>query len=225
MVNTNTLILIILAMALITGVSAVPTTSVSMVGPANATITCGSTTGTVGWLEYGTSQQSNTRTWNKTITGSSFTQVLSGGWMYPQSTYYVRCCDTSGCTASKSSFTTIALTTTLNMAPVEPYFNGVRNITENALAPDNFLWNALQPYIQVTGLSIFVSLILSMLFVGSWLQVRGTSTATIMGMICVSLFVLSTVGLGLGISPEFVIIGQGLLYSSIAGMVLFLLFK
>ena len=98
-------------------------------------------------------------------------------------------------------------------------------MTENNFDLANAFWNFTKPYTDVTGATMFYALILAMLFGGMWLRTKGTQTATILGMIMIGLFASSAAGLQLGLPPEFLAVGQALMYLSLAGAVMMFTFK
>ena len=83
----------------------------------------------------------------------------------------------------------------------------------------------MRPYTSVTGDTIFYGLIFALIFVGMWLRTRGTAVASMFGMICVGLFASTAVGLQLGLPPEFISVGQALLYLSLTGAIMAFTFK
>jgi hypothetical protein len=117
------------------------------------------------------------------------------------------------------------MTTTVTPLPTVTFGQYAQNITENQFSPQNVFWNSLQPFIAITGATIFYGLIFAIVFGGIWLRTRGTAVANIFGMICIGLFASSAVGLGLGLPPEFLAVGQALMYLSLTGAIMAFTFK
>jgi uncharacterized protein (UPF0333 family) len=209
------LICLILLLVLFPLVSAIPTTgAATMVGTNNATLHASGASGNT-WFQFGTAEgRSNSKLSNVTPVTGAATFVWSGAVLYGNTEYYYRACDSTGC-GSELSFITAVVTP----IPTGTWGSYATNITENRLDPANLVWNSVQAYVSITGATIFYALIFMMLFVGSWLSTRGTAVGQQFGMICAVLFCSSLIGLGLGLPPEFVSVGQALLYISLAGAV------
>lgn len=215
--------LLLLAFLFIPGfVSAIPTTSAAtMVGNNNATWSATGGSGTYGWFQWGMkSGQTWAHTPNVTITGGAFSYTMRGTPMFGNTAYYFKACDETGCGAQQT-FTTLVVTP----LPLTTFGAFAVNITENGFEPQNAFWNAMRPYTAVTGETIFYGLIFALVFVGLWLRTRGTAVASMFGMICVGLFASAAVGLQLGLPPEFVSVGQALLYLSLTGAIMAFTFK
>ena len=216
------LIIFISFIILSCSVSAIPTTGVAtMVGNNNASLSATGASGTVGWFQWGMKTgQTWAHTPNVTISGGSFSYTMRGTPLFGSTTYYYKACDQTGC-GSQEEFTT-AIVTPL---PETTFGEFAINITENGFDPQNAFWNAMRPYTSVTGDTIFYGLIFALIFVGLWLRTRGTAVASMFGMICVGLFASTAVGLQLGLPPEFISVGQALLYLSLTGAIMAFTFK
>ena len=215
--------LLLIALLLIAcAASALPTTQPGTnIGNNNFTFTGTGVTGTTGWFQWGMAQgQSWAHTPNRTSSAGTITYTMKGTPIFGCTTYYYRACDPTGCGA-ELSFMTLAVTP----IPTVTYGAYAQNITENQGDPSNAFWNFMQPYMGITGSEIFYGLIFACVFVGIWLRTRGTAVANIFGMICVGLFASSAVGLQLGLPPEFVAVGQALMYLSLTGAVMAFTFK
>jgi len=212
---------LIIALALGGIVQAAPTTgAATLIGNNNFTISATGCSGTC-WFQWGMNAgTSYAHTPNQTPTGGAISYTLRGTPVFGSTKYYYKACDSSGC-GSEQSLTTLAITTV-----AVPTFNSYyQNMTENNFDPANAFWNFIKVYTDISGATIFYGLFLAMIFGGMWLRTRGTHTANIFGMICISLFASSAVGLQLGLPPEFLAVGQALMYISLTGAIMAFTFK
>jgi hypothetical protein len=187
-----------------------------MIGTNNVTLGAIGGVGSVGWFTWGMMAcQTWSSTPNVTIYSGQFNYTMLGTPVFGNSQYWFRACDTTGCGVQRSFIT--AAITPIGQTTYGQYY---QNITEGGFNPANIAWNFVQPYIQVSGATIFYGLIFGSIFVGMWLRTRGTYTASIFGMISTILFASSALLLQLGVPPEFQALGQALLYTSLAGIAL-----
>ena len=218
------LYIFIALLLLIVPVVAIPTTNpATMVGNNNFTFNgAGYTIGDDGWFQWSMrSGQTWAHTPNETADADGIiTYTLVGSPVYGCTTYFYRACDSTGC-GSEETFMTLEVT----VLPTTTFGRWAENITANGFDPGNVFWNAMQPYMNVSGPTIFYGLVFGMIFIGVWLRTRGTAIGTIFGMICVGLFASSAIGLQLGLPPEFLAVGQAVLYISLAGSVVAFTFK
>jgi hypothetical protein len=219
---------LIAVMLMCCAVQAVPTTlAATLVGNNNATLNGNGVTGSVGWFQWSMKTGvAYAHLPNVTATGGVISYRMKGVPLYGSTQYFYRACDPTGCGA-QLSFTTAAVT----QLPT-PMINGVQidvfeqNMTENGFDPMNMAWNVMRPYTAVTTETVFYGILFGIVFVSMWLRTRGTQTATIFGMLCLSLFGVSGALLGGGVLPqEFLAVGQGLLYVSLTGAILSWTFK
>ena len=220
---TRTLLAVLLScFLLISLVQATPTTlAATMVGSNNFTFNGNGVTGTTGWFLWGMATGAAwAHTPNVTATGGVIAYNMKGTPIFGSTKYYYKACDPTGC-GSEVLLTSAAVT------PLPQVINGdiVQNMTANGFDPGNMVWNSMQVYIQVTGATLFYGFIFALVFVGLWLRTRGTAVAQIFGMICIGLFASCAVGLQLGLPPEFIAVGQALLYLSLTGAVMAFTFK
>lgn len=215
------LIILLAMLCMVSLASAAPTTSAATsIGNNNFTFQ-GTGSADPGWFQWGMAAgQSWAKTPNITPSGGAISYTMRGSPVYGCTSYYYRACDATGC-GSEVSFMTTAVTA----LPVITYGAFAENITENRFDPGNVFWNAMRPYTTVTGDTVFYGLIFAMVFVGAWLRTRGTAMATQFGMLCSALFVSSAVGLQLGLPPEFVAVGQAVMYISLASAVMAFTFR
>jgi hypothetical protein len=209
-------------------VSATPITdAATAIGNNNVTMNGhGVAAGTTGWFQFGM-KQGYTYAHTKNITASGtggIVYTMRGTPLFGCTTYYYRACDVTGC-GSDVSFVILQVTP----LPAVTFGSFIENVTENQFDVSNLIWNSIQMYVPPdtgsAGVTIFVSLFLSMIFVGIWLRTRGTIVATALGVICIGLFIGVATGLQWGMAPEFVAAAQALLYVSFAGIIVSFTFK
>lgn len=215
-------LLFLAVLVLCNAVSAVPTTgAATAVGNNNVTMNAVGVTGSSGWFQFGAAPNVTfAKTKNMTAVGGVMNYTMRGSPLVGNNTYYYKACDGTGCGAQVSFL--VAQVTPL---PAVTYGVWAQNMTDNNLDAGNFIWNSLQPYMAVTGQTIFYAIIFSMIFIGIWLRTRQTGTALQLGIICSALLVGSATGLQLGMPPEFVAAAQALMYISLAGAVVAFTFK
>ena len=216
------IIVFIAALVLVSCASALPTTNAATdVGNNNFTLHGSGITGTSGWFQWGLGEgQSWAHTPNRTATAGSISYTMRGSPITGCTTFYYRACDTTGC-GSEISLMTLEVTP----LPHTTFGDFALNITENAFEPQNAFWNAMRPYTSVTTDTIFYGIIFMMVIIGIWLRTRGTAVATMFGVILAGLFASSAVALQLGLPPEFLAVGQAMLYLSLTGAVMMFTFK
>ena len=214
--------ILLLLLTTISIAGAAPTTSAAtMVGNNNFTMNGNGASGGVGWFQWSMKPGLEyAHTPNVTTSGGSYNYTLSSSPVWGSTAYYYKACDITGC-GGEVSLTTAAVT----QIPVPNYDAYAQNMTENHLDPMNFLWNMTRPYTAISGETIFYGLIFAMLLIGMWLRTRGTQTATMFGMMFICLFTASAGGLAIGLPPEFLAVGQALMYISLTGMIVMFTFK
>lgn len=211
---------------LVTSVCAIPTTGAALlVGNNNATLHMA---GPVGdrWFQYGT-QADKLNFWsNVESTGLDIT--ITGGPIYPSTTYYYTACDSTGCDTTTGSFTTLALTP---MA-VSTLGTAVTNMTKTNFNMLNMPQNLVVPYAWLfpadtaqMSLTIVFGMIMMFIYIGMWLRTRSVASGVVIGILTSSFILFSNQGLNLGIPVEFASIAQGLLYASLAAILLTFLKK
>ena len=215
--------LLIIGLLLMAGISSalLPPPSASLIGTNNVTLSETGGTGTVGWFQYGTAQGASwARLPNVTIAGGAFSYYWKGSPLWNGTPWYFRACDVTGCSVEVRFV--IPAPTPL---PVGNMGATMQNVTENRFDAMNLIWNSAQPYIAVTGATIFYGAIYGMIVLGLFLRTRSTGMGTILTMTLAGLFCSSAVGLSLGFPPEFTQILQAVMYVSLAGTFLSWLFK
>lgn len=208
-------------------VSAIPATQpATAIGNNNVTLNGNGVTGTTGWFQWAMkSGVVYAHLPNVTASGGVMNYTIRGTPLFGSTTYYYKACDPSGCGA-EVSFTTLQVTPlptpAINGVAIDTYTN---DIISGGFYPPNVIYNSMRPYMAITTDTIFYGIIFAIIFVGMWLRTRGTATATIFGMICLMLFTISVGGLGIGLPPEFLAVGQALMYLSLTGAILAFTFK
>jgi hypothetical protein len=224
-------ILFVALTLLVSAVSAAPVTgAATLIGNNNVTISALGGVGDV-WIQYGT-QPDKLNFWSNVEpaavipAGNTFT--ITGGPIYPSTTYYYKGCDSTGCDATVQSFTTTALTP---MA-VSTLGTAVTNMTKTNFNMLNMPQNLVVPYAwlfptdtQQMSLTIVFGMLMMFIYIGMWLRTRSVATGVVLGILTSSFILFSNQGLNLGIPVEFANIAQGLLYASLAAILLTFLKK
>ena len=214
---------------LVAAVSAVPTTgAVTLIGNNNFTVTCAGASGST-WFQFGT-DPTKLNFWSNTETavGGAITVTVMGGAVYPSTTYYVAACDSTGCDPTPASFTTLALTP----MPVSTLGTAITNMTKTNFNMLNMPQNLVVPYSWLfptdtaqMSLTIVFGMLMMFIYIGMWLRTRSVATGVVLGILTSSFILFSNQGLNLGIPVEFASIAQGLLYASLAAILLTFLKK
>lgn len=210
-------ILLIIAL-IIGGVGALPTTGlVQDVGSNNFTMYMNGAS-TTCWFRYGENPQYLTwKTPNQTPSGGLCNYTARGSPITPVTLYYWRACDVTGC-GSTEAFDTIAVTP----IPTTTYGSIFQNLTDNNFDVTLIGAATIQPlyWLVPTMPSLIWALLLTGLLVGMWLRGRDLGYVSIFGVVISLAFFGSTYGLGIVVDPVFVALGQGILYATVAGIVL-----
>lgn len=176
-----------------------------------------------GWFEWG-GVSGSSYVWttpNQTVSGA-FTDTQFGAPMLSGQTYYVRACDSTGC-GGEVSFTTSAA----KMINQTWFGMDVITIQRSGFNLTQTIPIVLSPYVGAftawgtpTGLSstIVWALLFIFIFLGYWLRQKDVTILVFMGLAVGSGFIWGAGGLGL--PPEMVSIGQGLLIASLAGILM-----
>ena len=214
---------------LISSVSAVPTTNAAA-GVTNnaATFSCAGAVGDT-WFQYGT-RIDILNFWSniETPVAGAVTTTVTGQALYPSTTYYVAACDSTGCDATPETFTTLALTpmavSTLGTAVTNmtrSNFN-LLHMPSNLVVPYGWLFPADTAQMSIT---IVFGMLMMFIYIGMWLRTRSVASGVVIGILTSSFILFSNQGLNLGIPVEFASIAQGLLYASLAAILLTFLKK
>lgn len=206
-------------------VYAIPTTqAATLIGNNNVTL---NSIGSVGdmWFQYGT-DPTILNYWSDTRSTPGAVTVI-GGPIYPSTTYYFQACDSSGC-GSVLSFTTTAITP----LSIDPMGTAVTNMTKSNFNMLNMPQNLVVPYswlfptdTAAMSLTIVFGMLMMFIYIGMWLRTRSVATGVIMGILTSSFILFTNQGLNLGIPVEFANIAQGILYASLAAILLTFLKK
>lgn len=203
----------LLAVLLCTVVSAVPTTlAATLVGTNNFTMNGNGVSGSMGWFQWGMDVPGSSwaRTINVTPVAGVTNYTMFGAPVYGATTYYFRACDVTGCGAELS-----LLTPSVTPLPTLTYGVYAQNIINSHFNPQEAFWNSLQPYMNITGATLFYAAILILILGGMWLRTRGTSLVSTFTMLCAGLAASSATGLQLGLPPELNALLQAILYISL----------
>ncbi len=157
---------------------------------------------------------------NQTITGSTFTDFQYGPPMMTSTKYWVVACDSTGC-GSSVSFTTPAAA----LPPQTAFGLNLLQLLHHGIDVGSLLNEIVSPYTQpiysaTGGLSISASMIWGSLFffifVGLWLRPRDILIPCILAFIAGGFIMTSAYG----VPVQFQQVGQGLMYASVAGIIL-----
>ena len=195
------------------------------IGSNNATLfmTGASTT---CWFQYGM-LPGNNMTWkspNQTPSGGLCNYTIKGSPITPLTVYYYRACDVTGC-GSDDSFTTAAVTP----IPTSTFGSIFQNLSDNNFDITLIGAATIQPFYWAapTMPSLIWALLFMGLLIGMWLRGRDLGYVAIFGIIISVLFIgtTSSYGLGIVVDPVFTDIGQGIVYATIAGVILAIIKK
>ena len=218
--RTLPLVIILVLLLAVPVLAAPPAPAVVAVGGNNATFssTCAGTC----WFRWG--QNAATPEWktpNQTVAGA-YSQRVSGVPYVPSTAFYAVACDTTGCSIT-TPFTSLAVTP----IPQTAFGRTFDNITETNFDTMNVVTVLFTPMVWAfpttlvsTGIALVTGLLIGFYFLGLWLRTRNIRLPTLIGIISATFFLSSNAGFGWGIPGEFAAIAQGLLYASIAGLIM-----
>ena len=223
--NTNLALILIIVMLAISCVSAIPTTdAATLVGNNNVTFKASGASGPTWFLWGFYSGKLYLKTTNVTPAGGVACQTVWDYPIYGSTTYYVKACDVSGC-GGEVSFVTPAVTP----LPTTTYGNALTNLTESHFNLAYVIPDAIEPYLykfnessdmRSLGLMLLVTLSLSAIFLGMWMRGRNVAIPVIATFVCSGLFITAGNYSGITIMPEYLAIGQGVFYASLAGLIM-----
>lgn len=209
-------------LALVSSVNALSVSVINVSGDYAFFQATGST-GTIGQFRWG-SFQSGPYYWstpNQTFNGGTFTDFQYGPPMMTNSTYWVVACDNVvGCSASVS-FTTPAAV----LPPQTAFGLPLLQLMHNGFDVGDLLNDIVAPYAQPIfspsgGVALSASMIWGSLFffifVGLWLKPKDILIPCILAFIAGGFIMTSAYG----VPVQFQQVGQGLMYASVAGIVL-----
>lgn len=220
--------MLILLSAITVSASGVPSsTAVSAIGNNNVTFTADAGAQSTAWFQYGMSAATlNVWTPDQSV-GGSYSWMETGSPLTSSETYWVAGCDSDGCD-TPVTFTMLAATP----LPVTTYGYLITNATRNKFNPLIFVSNLILPYAWLfpssakgLGISIVTAIVLFALYYGYAVRTRGVAIPVTIGIISAPYLLYQNQGLNLGIPVEFQAIAQGILYASLAGIVLIILKK
>lgn len=219
----NIIILILSILVLVGGVCAIPTTSPSGGNTSNSVNLASVGAATPCWFEWG--QQPGYLSW-KTPNGTAASCLLTtikGSPLNGGTVFYYRICDTTGC-GSELSF----VTTSVTPMPTTTFSTIFYNLTESGFDIQLLPWNAVQSYMWLLtpGFETIVWFMLFMaIYLGFWLGGRSLTIPSIVGLISGVFLWYGTSGLQLGLPAGIASVAQGIMYASIAGMIVGILKK
>lgn len=207
---------------LVSLVAAVPTTgAATAIGNNNFTISCSGASGDTYFMWGPNPAQQIFKSLNSTAVAGAITVTVEGFPILPSHDYYAIACDDTGCDATPVSFTTAAYT----QIPVPTLGYVVRNMTSSRfnllyaptwiMAP--YIWN-LPLSEQQMGTTIVFGILLSLIWIGVWIRTRNVLAGVIMGFMSGGVIMYQSVGLMLGIPPEFALIAESLMTVALAGV-------
>jgi hypothetical protein len=175
------------------------------------------------WFQWGMLSNGNEiwHTPNSTPATGTCTAQINGTPLNAGSVYFVMAFDSTGNSTLDATFTTLPIA--LNAATT--YGNLYRNVTQTGFQPTFIIANTLGPYFWVSPTSFIWGFLFMIIYIGYWIRGRNVLIPAILGFCTGSMFLYSTMGLGLGIPVEFTAIAQGIAYASIAGVILGLIHK
>lgn len=204
--------------------TAVPTTgAATLVGSNNVTVAM-SGAATTCWFEWGILPGSG-MTWdtpNRTPSGGMCNTTIKGSPLVGNQVFYFRACDATGC-GDDGTFTTAAVT------PIPAFTYGAifDNMTENNFDITMIGEANMGPYswLVPTLPSLIWGLIWGFMLIGLWWRGRDMGYTVGIGVLVGIILFSPAYGLGIGIPQEFATIGQGILYASLAGVILVIIKK
>lgn len=221
--------LIVGIMVIVSSVTALPTMlPATDVGNNNFTLSCSGAVGTT-FFKWGT-QSDNQVVWTVNVTPDAGTATTTeyGSPINPMSTYYAKCCDSTGCSVDPITFNTTA------GVPIPTSTLGITldNMTASRFNLLYLPYHLVTPYAWLfpsderqMGLTLVFGVMFFFVYLGLWLRARSVATGVVMGLLTSSFVLFANEGMMLGIPVEFQSMAQALLYASLAGVFLVFLKK
>jgi hypothetical protein len=209
----------LMVILLCASVSAAPAmVSVSPLTCRTATFNANGGAAGAAWFEWGqtTGGPYIWTTPNQTIGAGAFSDYQYGPPMLTGTTYYVRPCDTTGCGAELAFYVppTGPINQTHFGTDVVQIMRGGFNISQVSMV-------IIKPFAATfpspLANAIPYGLLFFFIFSGMWLRGRDMLIPMMISMVSGGMIGLG--GSALGIPPEFVVIGQTLMYLGIAGVI------
>ena len=141
--------------------------------------------------------------------------TIRGANLFANQQYFYTANDITGASGIHT-FTTGPIT----LIPQTTYGQAIGNILATGqFDPITIMTDAISPYIWVMPIVVFYTILWFFIFLGIWIRQRDVLVISIVGML-VALFITSpSSGISTGVSPEFAMAGQALLYISIASAI------
>jgi hypothetical protein len=203
---------------LISIATALPTTGVPSDVTANqANITCGAVTGTTAWVTWGQTENGQIwRTENFTATAGTGYVRIWGSPLMTNTQYYAKCCDSTGCTATAQTFTTLPAT----VIALTTFSAGWQNLTQSHFNLMYIVPAILGGYTAVIPVTVFFGLTLAFIVLGYWRKNRAVRLVSITFIIIGSFLMTTNTGLEMGMPGILQSIGAAALAAGISGIFL-----
>jgi hypothetical protein len=167
---------------------------------------------TMCWFTWGGSSTGNLIYSTPNDSSCSGTYLQLGSPLLTSFTYYVKACDVTGC-GNAISFTTPPAT----ISNRTYYGDGVIAMARSGMNVTQIMSLILVPYTSTITAPITWGMLFLFIFLGLWIKPKDITIPLILAFIAGGAIWSGTSALG--IPPEFVDIGQGLMYAAVAGLV------
>jgi hypothetical protein len=204
--------IIILLFCLILPAAAIPTTNAAtLVGSNNATLNSAGGVPPV-WFEWG---QNTGYSWMTENSTNSSIEIY-GSPLLGATQFHFRACDSTGCGGDRT-FTTLSITP----GPQSHFGASIDNITRYNFDIEVLARESISAYGWAGGVTQVVmwGLLFFAIYLGLFLRGKDVTIPVIVGLITGPFIMFDTVGLNLGIPPEFKMMAQGITYAALAGIV------
>jgi hypothetical protein len=212
---SNLIVILAVMLACVFPAGAVPTTD-PITGLSGNEVTFHGTAdplGVIGWFQWG-GKSNGPYYWstpNQTVTGgAAYSDYQWGPPLLTCSTYFAVACDNTGC-GNEVQFTT----PTPRMLNLTSYGSGLLVMMRSGMNVTKTLDVIVKPYTEYTTAPITYFLLFFFIFVGLWMRPKDTFIPMVMAMIS-SGVIWGSSAIGM-LPPQFMDIGQGLLYAAVAG--------
>lgn len=211
-------LLILAVLFLITSVYALPTTgAASGVTNNNANISCTGVTGDTAWIRWGGNPSYPMwQTENFTATAGTAAARVWGAPLSTGTTYYAKCCDSTGCSATAQSFTTLSATQITQTT----FSAGWTNLTSSHFNIMYITPAILGGYTAIIPVTVFFGITLGFIVMGYWRMNRGVRLVSLVFIMIGGFLMTSNTGLELGVPGILQSIGIAALAAGISGIMI-----
>ena len=211
-------IVIIATLFLIGIATALPTTGVpSDVTNNQANFTCTDVTGTTAWAVWGQNPEGMIwKTENFTASAGSGSVRIWGSPLMTNTIYFTKCCDSTGCSATSQTFTTLPGTVITQTT----FSQGWNNLTASHFNLLNLAPALLGGYTAVVPAVVFFGLTLCFIVLGYWRMNRSVRLVSIVFMIVGGFFMTTNSGLEFGMPGILQNLGIAFLSAGLAGIMI-----